>query len=57
MFKFSFWQICTTHLLQRGASLRAIQTHLGHASPNNTARYTKMTEEVSQNISSFYQLL
>lgn len=30
-------------------SLRAIQTHLGHASPITTARYTRMTEEVSQN--------
>ena len=30
-------------------SLRAIQTHLGHASPITTARYTKMTDEVSQN--------
>ena len=38
-----------THLLERGVSLRAIQTHLGHASPVTTARYTKMTEEVIQN--------
>lgn len=38
-----------THLLQRGVSLRAIQTHLGHASPITTARYTRMTEEVTQN--------
>ena len=38
-----------THLLERGVSLRAIQTHLGHASPITTARYTRMTEEVSQN--------
>jgi integrase/recombinase XerD len=29
-----------THLLARGISLRAIQTHLGHASPITTARYT-----------------
>ncbi|KKO48650.1 hypothetical protein VT06_10100 [Arsukibacterium sp. MJ3] len=36
-----------THLLQRGVSLRAIQTHLGHASPITTARYTRMTEEVT----------
>jgi integrase/recombinase XerD len=32
-----------------GISLRAIQTHLGHASPITTARYTRMTEEVTQN--------
>jgi site-specific recombinase XerD len=38
-----------THLLERGVSLRAIQTHLGHASPITTARYTRMTEEVTQN--------
>jgi hypothetical protein len=38
-----------THLLERGVSLRAIQTHLGHASPITTAKYTRMTEEVSQN--------
>ena len=38
-----------THLLARGVSLRAIQTHLGHASPIITARYTRMTEEVTQN--------
>jgi site-specific recombinase XerD len=38
-----------THLIERGVSLRAIQTHLGHASPITTARYTRMTEEVSQN--------
>jgi integrase len=38
-----------THLLERGVSLRAIQTHLGHASLITTARYTRMTEEVTQN--------
>ena len=38
-----------THLLARGVSLRDIQTHLGHASPITTARYTRMTEEVTQN--------
>jgi len=38
-----------THLLARGVSLRAIQNHLGHASPITTARYTRMTEEVIQN--------
>ena len=36
-----------THLLARGVSLRAIQNHLGHASPITTARYTRMTEEVT----------
>lgn len=38
-----------THLLARGVSLRAIQNHFGHASPITTARYTRMTEEVTQN--------
>jgi site-specific recombinase XerD len=38
-----------THLLERGVSLRAIQTHLGQASPITTARNTRMTDEVTQN--------
>jgi site-specific recombinase XerD len=38
-----------THLLARGISLRAIKTHLDHAIPITTARYTRMTEEVTQN--------
>ncbi len=37
------------HLLARGISLRAIKTHLDHAIPITTARYTRMTEEVTQN--------
>ena len=38
-----------THLLARGISLRAIKAHLDHAIPITTARYTRMTEEVTQN--------
>ena len=38
-----------THMLERGCSLRSIQTFLGHASPKTTAIYTRMTEEVAQN--------
>ncbi len=39
----------STYLPGGGIRLRAIQTHLGHASPITTARYTRMTEEVTQN--------
>jgi site-specific recombinase XerD len=38
-----------THMLERGCSLRSIQTFLGHADPKTTAIYTRMTEEVAQN--------
>ena len=38
-----------THLLENGVNLRSIQTILGHASPDTTARYTRMTQEAQQN--------
>ena len=38
-----------THMLERGGSLRAVQTVLGHSCPKTTAIYTRMTEEVLQN--------
>lgn len=38
-----------THMLERGLSLRSIQVFLGHASPDTTAKYTRMTQETAQN--------
>lgn len=38
-----------TGLLEHGATLRAIQSLLGHVSPVTTAKYTRMTEKVQQN--------
>ena len=37
-----------THMLERGMSLRSIQTFLGHANPDTTAKYTRMTQELKQ---------
>jgi site-specific recombinase XerD len=34
-----------THLIEAGLSLRAVQELLGHAHPNTTARYVRMTEK------------
>lgn len=38
-----------THLLENGVNLRSIQDHLGHVSPDTTAKYTRLTKEASQN--------
>ena len=38
-----------THLLEAGVNLRSIQAVLGHASPETTAIYTRMTQEATQN--------
>ncbi|MER2493896.1 tyrosine-type recombinase/integrase [Catenovulum sediminis] len=38
-----------THMLERGLSLRSIQLFLGHANPDTTAKYTRMTQETAQN--------
>ena len=38
----------STHLLEHGLSRRHIQALLGHASPNTTARYTRLTQVTEQ---------
>ena len=36
-----------THMMETGLSLSAIQHQLGHACPNTTARYVRMTEQIA----------
>ena len=38
-----------THLIEAGLNLRGVQEQLGHASPDTTSRYVRMTELVTQN--------
>ena len=41
-----FFHIWATHLIEAGLNLRNVQEQLGHASPNTTAHYIRMTEVV-----------
>lgn len=36
-----------THLIEAGLNLRNVQEQLGHASPDTTARYVRMTEVIN----------
>ena len=39
----------STHLLELGVDLRELQTILGHAHPETTARYAHLTERTAAN--------
>ena len=38
-----------THLIEAGLNLRGVQEQLGHANPDTTARYVRVTERVTHN--------
>ena len=38
-----------THLIEAGLNLRGVQEQLGHACPDTTARYVRLTELVTHN--------
>ena len=46
-----------THLVEAGVNLRAIQEYLGHANPNTTAIYARLSKPVQDNSSVLIQRL
>ena len=46
-----------THLIEAGLNLRGVQEQLGHANPDTTARYVRLTERVTHNSRDFVNQL